>query len=247
MSNQHINLAASNSSRRLFLKASVTAGGGFLLLGSFPTMGQERGLVESPPQPNVFIAINPDNTITIKIKHLDMGQGTVTGLASIVAEELDADWEKVMYEYAPADVNKFRNGLIGVQGTGVSTSIANSWIELRKAGAAARQMLIQAAALHWSVPLEEISTDNSHIHHKIGGKSMPFGFIAKQAAEIQVPQTVAFKSRDAYRLIGQNSIKKLDNLKSGNFLPLFYCHMVSYCRFFSHKPTLSFFLLNNYN
>jgi len=212
MSNQHINLAASNSSRRLFLKASVTAGGGFLLLGSFPTMGQERGLVESPPQPNVFIAINPDNTITIKIKHLDMGQGTVTGLASIVAEELDADWEKVRYEYAPADVNKFRNGLIGVQGTGVSTSIANSWIELRKAGAAARQMLIQAAALHWSVPLEEISTDNSHIHHKIGAKSMPFGFIAKQAAEIQVPQTVAFKSRDAYRLIGQNSIKKLDNL-----------------------------------
>ncbi len=201
-----------NGSRRSFLKASVTASGGFLLFLSFPGMGQDRGLIESPPQPNVFITINPNSTIVIQIKHLDMGQGAVTGLASIVAEELDADWELVKYAYAAADVTKFRNGLLGVQGTGVSTSIANSWSELRKAGAAARLMLIQAAAEHWGVPSEEISTEKCKLFHKITSQSMPFGFVAKKAAEMPVPQVVAFKKPDSYRLMGQNSIKKLDGL-----------------------------------
>ena len=178
---------------------------------SFPTMSQDRGLVESPPQPHVFLTIKPDNTVIIKIKHLDMGQGTATGLASIAAEELDADWDLVRYEYAAADITKFKNGLLGLQGTGVSTSIANSWTELRKAGAAARQMLIQAAAEHWKVSPEEISTEKNNLIHRRSAQSISYGLMAKKAAEIPVPQNVALKNSSAYRLIGQPAIRKLDS------------------------------------
>jgi len=210
MNSQNLKHDVMNGSRRSFLKAGVAAGGGLLLTVSFPSMGQERSLVESPPQPHVFLSINPDNTVVIKIKHLDMGQGTVTGLASIVAEELEADWDLVRYDYAVADITKFKNGLLGVQGTGVSTSIANSWTELRKAGGAARQMLIQAAAEHWKVSPEEISTENSQLIHKKSSQSVPYGFMAKKAAEMPVPQNVTFKNRSSYRLVGQHSIRKLD-------------------------------------
>ncbi len=209
----HLKNDGMNGSRRSFLKASVTAGGGFLLSVSFPSMSQDRGLVESPPQPHVFLTIKPDNTVLVKIKHLDMGQGTVTGLASIVAEELDADWDLVRYEYAPADITKFKNGLLGVQGTGVSTSIANSWSELRQAGAAARQMLIQAAAEHWKVSPEEITTEANRLHHKASSRSVSYGAMAKKASELPVPQRIVFKNSSSYRLIGQPSIRKLDNLE----------------------------------
>ena len=198
------------ASRRSFLKASVSAGGGLLLSVSFPSLAQDRVLVDAPPQPHVFIMIKPDNTVVINIKHLDMGQGTVTGLASIVAEELDADWDRVRYEYAAADITKFKNGLLGVQGTGVSTSIANSWTELRKAGAAARQMLIQAAAAHWDVSPNDISTDKSHLTHKPTGRTIAYGVMAHKAAEMPVPPNVSLKSKSAYRLVGQPSLRKLD-------------------------------------
>ncbi len=211
MNSQHDKHDLMNSSRRSFLQASVATGGGLLLTVSFPSLSQDRGLVETPPQPHVFLTIKPDNTVVIKIKHLDMGQGTVTGLASIAAEELDADWDLVRYEYAAADITKFKNGLLGVQGTGVSTSIANSWNELRKAGAAARQMLIAAAAAHWKVPLEEISTEKNKLIHKKSSQTITYGFAAKKAAEMPVPQNVGFKNSSAYQLVGQPSIRKLDS------------------------------------
>lgn len=199
------------ASRRSFLKASVSAGGGLLLSVNFPSLAQDRGLVDSPPQPAVFITLKPDNTVVIKIKHLDMGQGAVTGLASIVAEELDADWDLVRYEYAAADITKFKNGLLGVQGTGVSTSIANSWSELRKAGAAARHMLVQAAAAHWGVPPEDITTEKSHLSHKPTARTLAYGDMASKAAEMSVPQNVHLKNKSAYRLVGQPILRKLDN------------------------------------
>jgi isoquinoline 1-oxidoreductase beta subunit len=210
MSVQNLKHQVMNGSRRSFLKAGVATGGGLLLTVSFPSMSQDRGLVESPPLPHVFLTIKPDNTVIIKIKHLDMGQGTATGLASIAAEELDADWDLVRYEYASADITKFKNGLLGVQGTGVSTSIANSWTELRKAGAAARQMLIQAASQHWKVSPEEISTEKSKLIHKQSGQSISYGLMAKKAAEMPVPQNVILKNSSDYRLVGQHSIRKLD-------------------------------------
>lgn len=212
MNSQNLKHDLMDGSRRNFLKASITAGGGFLLTISFPSLSQDRGLVETPPQPHVFLTIQSDNTVVIKIKHLDMGQGAVTGLASIAAEELDADWDLVRYEYAAADITKFKNGLLGVQGTGVSTSIANSWIELRKAGAAARYMLIQAAAEHWKVPPEEISTEKNTLIHKKSSQSITYGLMAKKAAEIAIPQNVVFKNSNAYRLVGHHATRKLDSI-----------------------------------
>src|SRR5690606_10230543 len=109
--------------------------------------------------PNAFIRINPDNTINVVIKHLEMGQGTYTGLATLVAEELDADWDQIIAEGAPADASRYNNLLMGpTQGTGGSTAIANSFEQMRIAGATAKAMLVAAAASKWEVPAESIST-----------------------------------------------------------------------------------------
>ncbi len=111
----------------------------------------------SQPMPNAFIRIAPDNTVTVMIKHLDKGQGVTTGLTTIVAEELDADWGQMRAEFAPADAALYKNLAFGIQGTGGSTSIANSWMQLRLAAAAAREMLVTAAAAQWNVPASEIT------------------------------------------------------------------------------------------
>jgi isoquinoline 1-oxidoreductase subunit beta len=146
--------------RRLFLKL---AGGsvGMLVLGVYLPFGAHAAAGASvkpaAPRPNVFIRIAANDTVTVICKHQDMGQGTVTGLATLVAEELDADWAQMRYEYAPADAKTFGNHLLGVQGVGQSTSMANSWDELRKAGAAARAMLVAAAAQQWGVPVDSVT------------------------------------------------------------------------------------------
>jgi len=107
--------------------------------------------------PNAFISISPDNTVTVIVKHLEMGQGTYTGLPTVVAEELDADWSQIRAEGAPADAKQYNNLFWGeAQGTGGSTALANSYEQLRKAGAAARAMLVAAAAERWQVPVSEI-------------------------------------------------------------------------------------------
>src|SRR5207253_5666076 len=107
--------------------------------------------------PNAFVRISPDNTVTVIVKHLEMGQGTYTGLPTLVAEELDADWSQIRAEGAPADAKLYNNLFWGeAQGTGGSSAIANSFEQLRKAGAAARAMLVSAAAEKWQVPASQI-------------------------------------------------------------------------------------------
>ena len=107
--------------------------------------------------PNAFLRIAPDNSVTVIAKHLEMGQGAYTGLATIVAEELDADWAQVRVESAPADAKRYANLAFGtIQGTGGSSAMANSWMQLREAGAKARAMLVAAAAQEWNVPAGEL-------------------------------------------------------------------------------------------
>src|SRR5205807_8838893 len=126
--------------------------------------------------------VGSDNTVTVIVKHLEMGQGTFTGLPTIVAEEMDAAWTQIRVEPAPADAGRYNNLLWGpVQGTGGSTAIANSFEQLRKAGAAARAMLVSAAAQAWSVPASEITVSNGVISHK-GGRKASFGELAQKAA-----------------------------------------------------------------
>src|SRR6185437_4072904 len=102
--------------------------------------------------PNAFLRVAPDNSVTVIAKHLEMGQGSYTGLATVVADELDADWSQIRVESAPADASKYANLRFGtIQGTGGSSAMANSWMQLRKAGATARAMLVAAAAEDWNV------------------------------------------------------------------------------------------------
>src|SRR6185503_6006209 len=109
--------------------------------------------------PNAFVRISTDNTVTVLIKHIEFGQGPFTGLATLVAEEMDADWSQMRAQHAPSNPELYKNLLFGIQGTGGSTAINNSYEQMRKAGAAARFMLIAAAAKEWGVPAGEITVE----------------------------------------------------------------------------------------
>src|SRR6185503_7160745 len=185
-----------NPQRRLLLKAGAAAGAGltlaFYLPGGGAQMsgpGRTAGAAAATPEfePNAFVRIGADDTVTVVAKHVEMGQGAHTGLATLVAEELDAAWSQVRVEGAPADAKLYNNLLWGpVQGTGGSTAIGNSFEQLRKAGATARAMLVAAAADNWKVPAHEISVSRGMVVHKSGRKAS-FGELAAKAATMPVP------------------------------------------------------------
>jgi isoquinoline 1-oxidoreductase beta subunit len=161
--------------------------------------------------PNAFVRVAPDNTITVLIKHIEFGQGPFTGLATLIAEEMDADWGQMRAEHAPADVKLYANLAFGAQGTGGSTAIANSWEQMRKAGATARAMLVQAAAEAWKVPAAEVKVEAGLISHA-SGKQGRFGEFAEAAAKLPVPENAPLKPASAYRLIGkEGAVKRLDS------------------------------------
>ena len=151
---------------------------------------------------NAFVKISPDNTVTVVVKHSEFGQGSSTGLTAIVAEELDADWAQMSWEFSPADVKRYANTEIGIQGTGGSSAISNSWNQLRQAGAGARALLVLAAAQAWQVPADEITVDKGKIAHK-SGKSSDFGPLAVAAAAQKLPEKLALKDPKDFRIIGQ--------------------------------------------
>jgi isoquinoline 1-oxidoreductase beta subunit len=161
--------------------------------------------------PNAFIRVAPDSTVTVLVKHIEFGQGPFTGLATLAAEEMDAAWSQMRAEHSPADVKLYANLAFGVQGTGGSTAIANSWEQMRKAGAAARAMLVQAAASAWNVPASEITVSDGVIAHASGRKGS-FGEFAEAAAKLPVPENPALKPASAYKLIGkEGAVKRLDS------------------------------------
>jgi isoquinoline 1-oxidoreductase beta subunit len=195
---------ATSPNRRRFLQgaAAVTAG---LTIG-FHWAGSSRAVAAAGDvlAPNAFVRVAPDNTVTVIIKHLEMGQGTYTGLATIVAEELDADWSQVRTETAPADATRYNNLQMGqIQGTGGSSAVANSWDQLRQAGATARAMLVAAAAADWNVPASEITVARGVLRHAASGRSASFGALAGKAAAQPVPASVTLKNPKDFRLIGQ--------------------------------------------
>lgn len=205
-----------NESRRRFLKGSA----GLTLALYMPwSMAQgtgsdgTNGAVETQDfEPNAFLRIDEDNHVTVIAKHLEMGQGTYTGLATLVAEELDADWSQVQVESAPADASRYNNLHWGpTQGTGGSSAIANSWEQLRQAGAAARAMLVTAAAQQWQVPAEEITVEKGVISHAASDNEASFGELAGAAAELPVPSDVTLKDPADFTLIGQR-IPRQDSL-----------------------------------
>ncbi|MBK9702243.1 MAG: xanthine dehydrogenase family protein molybdopterin-binding subunit [Betaproteobacteria bacterium] len=206
-----------NASRRDFL----AAGSGLVLGLYLPTAAGQAGgpgragsaAAAAPFAPNAFVRIGSDNTVTVVAKHLEMGQGVYTGLATIVADELDAAWAQVRIEGAPADAARYNNLFWGAaQGTGGSTAIANSWDQLRHAGAAARAMLVAAAARQWNVAAAAISVRDGVVSG--GGKKATFGELAVAAGREAVPTEVKLKDPKDFVFIGRHVPRKDSKAKS---------------------------------
>src|SRR5580700_2454081 len=174
--------AALRSTRRDFLKTAGAAGAVALTIG-FEWSGSTRRAFAGPAPgagvafiPNAFLRIGADNRVTVIAKHVEMGQGAYTGIATIVAEELDAGWAQVRVESAPADAKRYANLAFGtMQGTGGSSAMANSWMQLREAGGKARAMLLAAAAKEWQVPVAELTVDQGTVYHAGRNREATFG------------------------------------------------------------------------
>jgi isoquinoline 1-oxidoreductase beta subunit len=161
--------------------------------------------------PNAFIRIGTDDLVTVLIKHIEFGQGPFTGLATLVAEELDADWAQMRAEHAPSNPALYKNFVLGMQGTGGSSAIANSYDQMRKAGASARAMLVQAAANRWNVAPTEIVIERGMLRHAATMREGRFGQFAEAAARLPLPQDVPLKAPASFRLIGrEDAVKRLD-------------------------------------
>src|SRR5919205_1860776 len=178
-------------SRRTFLVGSAAALGG-LSLGFHVPFAQAAAAEEAAPEVNAWVVIKPDDTVVIRIARSEMGQGTLTGLAQLVAEELECDWSKVSTEYPTPGQNVARKRVWGDYSTGGSRGIRESQDYVRKGGAAARMMLIQAAADEWKVPASECRAENSVITHP-SGRSTSFGKVAAAAAKLEPPKDVPLK------------------------------------------------------
>jgi isoquinoline 1-oxidoreductase beta subunit len=201
---------AFQTTRRGFLKG----GAGLALAIVAPTVALAEvggpghagsAMVDGEFSPNAFLRIGTDGMVTVVSKHLEMGQGVYTGLATLVAEELDADWSRVTVEGAPADAKRYSNLFWKAQGTGGSTAIANSYEQMRRAGATARAMLVSAAAQQWKVPASQITVKNGVVSHAASGRKAGFGELAEAAAQLPVPANVKLKNPKDFTLIGRSA------------------------------------------
>ncbi len=191
--------------RRSFLTASAAIGGGLAIGISIPPAAAQAGAVEV----GIWVTIAPDDIATVRIARSEMGQGTLTGLAQLVADELDADWRFVRAEYVAPEVNHANKRAWGDMSTGGSRGIRASVEYVRKGGAAARVMLIEAAAKRWDVPPGECTAAISVITHTPSGRTLRYGEVAAEAAKLPVPTNVTVKTPAQWKLIGRG-VKRLD-------------------------------------
>jgi isoquinoline 1-oxidoreductase beta subunit len=208
------------TSRRFFLKASVVAGGGFLLRAMLPVPSFAADAQAG--RLTAFIEISPDGFVTIRSKNPEVGQGIKTMLPMVIAEELDIDWAHVRIEQAPLDPAVF-----GAQFAGGSTATPLNYTPMRKAGAVGRAMLVRAAAETWSVPVTELRTDAGVVHHDRTGRSIGYGALAERAATVPVPSpdSVTLKDPKDFQIIGK-PIRSVDNPKIVTGQKLFGIDMV---------------------
>jgi isoquinoline 1-oxidoreductase beta subunit len=206
-------MKANSVSRRRFLKSS-SALAGALVIGFW--LPETRGRLEAraqapapaPVAPNAFLRIGKDGSVTVLVKHLEFGQGVNTSLPMMVAEELDCDWTRVRSELAPAGPEYAHTGF-GMQMTGGSSSVWESYEQMRTAGAQARAMLMQAAAAQWKVKPEQVHTANGYVIGP-GGRKLSYGQLAGAAAKLPVPQQVALRKPGEFKLIGKPT-RRLDS------------------------------------
>lgn len=197
-------------SRRSFLGVSAMAGGGLLLSVSLPFAGGESAAATSDAfEPNAFIRIGGDGQIVLTMPYVEMGQGTYTSIPMLIAEELEVGLNQVRLEHAPPNDKLYMNPLLGVQATGNSNAMRGAWQPMRKAGATARTMLIAAAASRWNVDPGSCRAEKGEVHHPASGRSLGYGALAADAAQMPVPENVTLKTPADFRLIGTPA-KRLD-------------------------------------
>jgi isoquinoline 1-oxidoreductase subunit beta len=201
--------------RRAFIISSAALGGGLALGFDLPFYSTVARAADGAPELTNWVVIRPDDTVIIRIARSEMGQGSLTGLAQLVAEELECDWSKVATEYPTPGQNLARKRAWGDFGTGGSRGIRESQDYVRKAGAAARVMLIQAAANAWNVPPSECTAANSVITHAQSGRNTTYGKVAEAAAKIEPPKDVTLKDPKDWKLIGKG-VKRLDTADKTN-------------------------------
>src|SRR6202045_1575175 len=202
---------ASDLSRRNFLQVGVAAGGGLLLSVSLPALTGKADAADATSfAPNAFIRIDSDGQVILTMPYVEMGQGTYTSIPMLIAEELEVDLTQVRLEHAPPNEKLYGNPLLGgIQATGNSNAIRAAWQPLREAGAAARTMLVSAAAKRWNIDPASCHAQSGAVLHAPTGRSIKYGDLAGDAARIPVPQSVALKRPEDFKLIGTPA-KRLD-------------------------------------
>jgi isoquinoline 1-oxidoreductase subunit beta len=234
-----------NLKRRHVILATAAAMGGLVIGWSVApqrrrlTTGNPLAVSDGQVALNGWVKVSSDDTVTVMMSQAEMGQGTHTGLAMLLADELDADWERVKIEQSTLDaiynnqtalidslpfqpndhgiakrvtrhlLGKLLREVSGLSGTGGSSSLTDQWLPMREAGASARAMLISAAAIRWRVPVADCRAENGHVLHR-SGKSSTFGELAAQAARLPLPKTVTLKTPQQFKLIGR-PIRRIDN------------------------------------
>ena len=200
-------------SRRSFIIGTAAVGGGLALGLRLPFGPEVVRAADGSPEVNAWVVIRPDDTVVIRIARSEMGQGTITGLAQLVAEELECNWSKVTYEYPTPGQSIKRKRVWGPFSTGGSRGIRTSHDYVRQGGAAARIMLVQAAASQWGVPASECSAADSVITHRPSGRTVTYGRVAEAAARLPAPDPKSIKLKDpkSWKIAGQ-SVKRLDTL-----------------------------------
>src|SRR5215813_8001227 len=193
--------------RRGFLVSGAAVAGGLSLGFSFPFEAANAAEVK---EINAWVVIHPDDKVVIRIARSEMGQCTLTGLAQLVAEELACDWSKVSYEFPTPGQNVARKRVWGDFFTAGSRGIREPNDFVRKGGAVAREMLIQAAANEWKVAASECTAANSVITHKLSGRTTTYGKVAEAAAKVEPPKDVKLKDPKDWKIIGQG-VKRLDS------------------------------------
>ncbi|MFK8079999.1 MAG: molybdopterin cofactor-binding domain-containing protein [Granulosicoccus sp.] len=198
--------------RREFLKATAVLGGSIVI--GFNANGAVAATTGTAAKGSIgfnpFVKISPEGVVTVVVKHFEMGQGTTTGLTTLVAEELDVAWDQVEIEFAPSQ-DTYKNLAFGGQGTGGSTAIANSFMQYRQAGAAARDMFIRAAATEWGVEASDITLENGKLATDDGKQGTISDFI-QQAAKLTPLAEPPLKDAAKFRLIGKNKLRRKDSL-----------------------------------
>jgi isoquinoline 1-oxidoreductase subunit beta len=195
--------------RRSFVVGSAALGGGLALGFELPFGPNAAHAEVGGPEVNAWVVVRPDETVVIRIARSEMGQGTLTGLAQLAAEELECDWSKVTYEFPTPGQNVARKRVWGDFFTAGSRGIRTSHELLRKGGAAARMMLVQAAASEWKVPAAECTAANGVITHKASNRSTTYGKVADAAGKIEPPQDIKLKDPKDWKIIGKG-VKRLD-------------------------------------